>query len=282
MSDLPQNIDPETALRRRRYLTERRRVIIQIALFILTGISTTAVGGFAYGATLMSILLAHEFGHYFTAKRYGVKATLPYFLPFPNLFGTFGAVIKMQGFIPNRRALFDIGLMGPAMGLVIALPATVVGIVLSKIQPTAELVDKSIGLGDSLLFMGLTRLIHGPMPEGTDLLLHPIGFAGWAGLLVTALNLLPLGQLDGGHVIYALFRQRSLWIYRSIFLLLVATTVFFGHQWIAFLLIVFFLIRLQHPPTLDDAQPIGRTRAVLGVAALLFFLLTFPPAPIKF
>jgi len=270
-------VDPSTDRKK------RRRIRLQVMLFVLTVLSTASVGGWAYSACLILILLFHEMGHYFAARYYGVPATLPYFIPFPlALFGTFGAVIKMQGIIPNRRALFDIGIMGPAMGLVVALPATVIGIAMSKVIQVNQLPDGVFGLGDSILFSLIAHWIHGPLPKGHDLLLHPIGFAGWAGLFVTALNLLPMGQLDGGHIMYALFRQKSVFIYRLVFFSLAAFTVIARQpQWIFFLALTFFLIRLKHPPTMDEEVPIGARRFAFGIAAMLFFAITFPPNPIK-
>lgn len=261
----------------------RRRILLQVLLFVLTVLSTALVGGWAYSACLILILLFHEMGHYFAARYYGVPATLPYFIPFPlALFGTFGAVIKMQGIIPNRRALFDIGIMGPVMGLVVALPATVIGIAMSKVIQVNQLPDGTLGLGDSILFSLIAHWIHGPLPKGHDLLLHPIGFAGWAGLFVTAINLLPMGQLDGGHIVYALFQRKSFFIYRIVFFLLAAFTII-AHQsqWIFFLALIFFLIRLKHPPTMDEEVPIGPRRFAFGIAAMLLFAITFPPNPIK-
>lgn len=261
----------------------RRQLGIQLLLFVLTVLSTAFAGGWAYSACLILILLFHEMGHYFAARYYRVRATLPFFIPFPiSLFGTFGAVIKMQSTIPHRRALFDIGIMGPALGLVIALPATVYGIALSQVIQVKQLPDHTVSLGDSILFSLLAQWIHGPLPEGHDLLLHPIGFAGWAGLFVTALNLLPMGQLDGGHIVYALFRDKSVFLYRLVFAAFAIFTVIGRHpQWIIFLAMVFFMIRLKHPPTLDEELPIGRWRFAFGIAALLFFAITFPPIPIK-
>ena len=254
----------------------------QIILFIATMVSTTLMGGFTYSMTLMGILFCHEMGHYVAARHYRVRVSLPYFLPFPNLFGTFGAFIRMQSRIPNRKALFDIGILGPAMGVVIALPATVIGIALSEVQTVTSLTENTIRLGDSILFAAITQMIHGTLEEGTDLLLHPIGFAGWAGLFVTALNLLPMGQLDGGHIVYAIFQKRSIWIYRILFAGFAIFTAFWNRQWLLFLVLVFFLIRLNHPPTIDDRIPLGRKRTIYGILALIFFFLTFPPIPIQF
>jgi len=261
----------------------RRRMILQVLLFVLTILSTAARGGWAYSGSLILILLFHEMGHYFAARYYNVPATLPYFIPFPlGLFGTFGAVIKIQGIIPNRRALFDIGIMGPAMGLIVALPATVVGIAMSKVIQVNQLPEGTFGLGDSILFSLIAHWIHGPLPKGHDLLLHPIGFAGWAGLFVTALNLLPMGQLDGGHIVYALFKRKSVFIYRFVFFSLAMFSVVARQpQWIFFLALTFFLIRLRHPPTIDEEIPIGPRRFAFGIAAMLFFAITFPPNPIK-
>jgi membrane-associated protease RseP (regulator of RpoE activity) len=281
LSPKDRELDPMAPYVQRQNQRSRRRVLLQVLLFVLTIISTAVVGGFAYSACLILILLCHEMGHYFAARYYRVPATLPYFIPFPiSLFGTFGAVIKMQGVIPNRRALFDIGIMGPALGVVVALPATVVGIAMSKVIPVSQLGQNTVSLGDSILFSLISRLIHGALPQGKDILLHPIGFAGWAGLFVTALNLLPMGQLDGGHIVHALFYKKSTLVYRLVFVAFAAFALFRHMQWLFFLALVFFLIRLKHPPTLDEELPIGKRRFVLGISALLFFVITFPPVPI--
>ena len=262
----------------------RKRLRIQIILFLLTILSTAVVAGLEYSIAIILILLFHEMGHYFTARHYGVRATLPFFIPFPlPPFGTFGAVIKMQSTIPNRKALFDIGIMGPAMGLVVALPATIFGIAKSQVIQVGLLPQQTTSLGDSLLFTFLAERIHGRLPEGYDILLHPIGFAGWAGLFVTALNLVPMGQLDGGHIVYALLKQRSVLMYQIVFAAFVIFSILGRHpHYVLFLAMVFFIIRLKHPPTLDDEQPIGTWRSVVGVLALLFFALIFTPVPIKF
>jgi membrane-associated protease RseP (regulator of RpoE activity) len=266
---------------------QRRRLLLQIMLFVLTILTTAMSGGWAYSACLLLILFFHEMGHYVAARYYRVPATLPFFIPSPpapfGLFGTFGAVIKMQGIIPNRRALFDIGIMGPAMGLVIALPVTVMGIAMSKVTEVSQLVKgQTLFLGDSILFNLISYWIHGPLPAGHDLMLGPVGFAGWAGLFVTALNLLPMGQLDGGHIMYALFQRKSVAIYKLVFFSLAAFTIIGRHpQWILFLALTFFFIRLKHPPTLDEELPIGGWRFAFGIGAILFFVLTFPPIPVK-
>lgn len=262
---------------------ESRRLLLQALLFLMTIVTTALSGGWAYSACLILILLFHEMGHYLAARYYGVPATLPFFIPFPfGLFGTFGAVIRLRGIIPHRRALFDIGIMGPAMGLVIALPVTVMGIAMSQVVRVDGLPRLTTYLGDSILFYLISNWIHGPLPQGHDLLLHPIGFAGWAGLFVTALNLLPMGQLDGGHIIYALFQRKSIAVYKLVFFSLATFSVIGRYQqWIFFLALTFFLVRLQHPPTLNEDVPLGRIRFLLGIAAMLFFAVTFPPVPVK-
>jgi membrane-associated protease RseP (regulator of RpoE activity) len=189
----------------------RRTLWIHVSLFVLTLASTAVTAGPLYGIAIMAILTAHEMGHYIQCRRYGVPATLPFFIPMPllNPFGTMGAVIRMSGPLYARRALFDIAVTGPIAGLVLALPMAMAGIRLSKVVDVSRLSETTMPLGDSLLFRALVWVVVGRIPEGRDLLLHPLAFAGWAGLFVTALNLLPVGQLDGGHVLYALFGNRQ-------------------------------------------------------------------------
>jgi membrane-associated protease RseP (regulator of RpoE activity) len=197
-----------------------------ILLFIATLFTTTLAGalmeaspnipfwpqlykGLPFSLTLLTILLFHEFGHYFMARKHRVDATLPYFIPAPPPFilGTFGAVIKMRSPVSSKRALFDIGVAGPLSGVLVAIPAIVVGLRLSEVRVASELTG-GLHLGSSLLFLLLSRISVGLVPEGHDIVLHSIAFAGWIGLLVTMINLLPVGQLDGGHVTYAVFGRR--------------------------------------------------------------------------
>lgn len=259
----------------------RKRLMLPLSLFTVTVLTTTVVGGLAYSVSLILILLCHEMGHYLTARYYNVPASLPYFLPSPlPPFGTFGAVIKMEGIIPDRKALFDIGIMGPALGLVVALPAAVIGISLSQVIPINDPSSIGLQLGDSIIFSFIVHLIHGPLPEGTDILLHPIGFAGWSGLLITALNLLPLGQLDGGHIIYALFFKKSSTIYWSIFLGLFCFAIIVDYRgWLFFLAFIYLMTRLRHPPTMEDEKPIEMKRFILGILAIIFLIVSFPPVP---
>ena len=261
-----------------------KQLILPVILFALTVLTTNLFGGFAYSVSLILILLCHEMGHYLTARYYGVPASLPYFIPSPlPPFGTFGAMIKMEGRIPDRKALFDIGIMGPAMGLIIAIPATVIGIALSEVTEIPQTGSSSINLrlGDSIIFSLIAQWIHGPLLENRDILLHPIGFAGWAGLLVTALNLLPMGQLDGGHIVYALFPRKSSFVYWFVLLALVCLAIVVEYPtWFFFPVLVYLLTRLRHPPTLEDEQPVGKKRTFFGILSILFLILSFPPVPI--
>jgi membrane-associated protease RseP (regulator of RpoE activity) len=254
---------------------------LNLILFVLTCGTTTLMGGPAYAAVLMTILLCHEMGHYLQARRYAVPATLPYFIPLPlPPFGTMGAVIRMNNLGADRRVLFDIGVTGPLAGLAIAIPATLWGLAHSEILPTGSLAASGLQLGGSLLFTGLARLMVGAVPAGFDIVLHPVAFAGWAGLFVTALNLLPIGQLDGGHVVYALIGRRSFAVSVAAAVGFALIAIFVNQAWTLMVLLV-LLIGLRHPRTADDTAPLGRTRVVLGVAALIFFVLSFTPDPLQ-
>jgi membrane-associated protease RseP (regulator of RpoE activity) len=253
-------------------------MIIKGVLFVLTIASTYLVYGIAYSISLMTILLSHEMGHYFMTRRYGIPATLPYFIPFPfPPFGTLGAVIRMKGFITDKRALFDIGVAGPLAGFLVAVPFIILGIKWSAIEalPTGK---AYIQLGDPLIFKLLARLIVGEIPEGYELMLHPVGMAGWAGLFVTALNLLPVGQLDGGHVLYAVCGEKSKWVYMAVVFGLAMTAIFYNPGWllIAILLLIF---GMRHPQPLDMETRLNGLRKVLAFVVLLIFLLSFTPAP---
>jgi len=240
------------------------------------------VAGPAYAAAIMVILVFHEMGHYLQARRYRVPATLPYFIPFPlSIFGTMGAVIRMNNVGADRRQLFDIGVTGPLAGLAVAIPATVWGLAHSQVVAGDGIPQDTLYLGDSLLFKALTWITLGRIPDGSDVMLHPVAFAGWAGLFLTALNLLPIGQLDGGHVAYALFGRRAHVIAVVAWLGFLATAVFVSPVWVLMVALVFF-IGMRHPPTADDTVPLGTTRRWVGYAALAFFVLSFTPDPISF
>jgi membrane-associated protease RseP (regulator of RpoE activity) len=261
------------------------RVWIHILLFVLTVVSTFFVGfsdGIAgalwYSGGIMAILLAHEMGHYLMARKYGIPATLPFFIPMPfSPFGTMGAVIKMSGTIPNRRALMDVGAAGPLAGMVLIIPAILLGLLKSKLVPLTALGENSISLGDSLLFKILATISIGQVPKGQDVLLHPLAFAGWVGLLVTALNLLPVGQLDGGHISYSLFRGKSRVVSKIFYWILIGVCAFLYAGW-ALLVVILTIIR-RHPPTWDDSIPLDRRRIAMGWIALGVFVLAFTPVP---
>jgi membrane-associated protease RseP (regulator of RpoE activity) len=258
----------------------RRQVVLHSSLFILTLLSTLFTGGPVYSAAIMTILTAHEMGHYTQCRRYGIPATLPFFIPMPiSPFGTMGAVIRMQGPLEERRALFDIAVAGPLAGLVFALPAAIIGIHLSRVVDlTAG--GGSIPLGDSILFKGLVHWIVGPIPAGRDLMLHPLAFAGWAGLFVTALNLLPIGQLDGGHILYALLgTRRALPVSLAFMGGFAVLGVFFYRGW-ALMIVLILIFGLRHPPFWEEGIALGRRRKMLGAAMLLFFVVSFTPTPI--
>ena len=256
------------------------RIWLHVLLFLLTVVSTTMMGGFAYSACLLTILGAHEFGHYFAARYYRVDATLPYFIPFPSLFGTLGAVIRMSPLVPNRRALFDIAAAGPLAGLVVAIPVSFVGIALSeRAVPDPE--QSLITLGDPLLFKAMEWMFFGARAEGIDLMLHPIGFAGWVGLFVTALNLLPVGQLDGGHISYALFGRRAKFFAGLAFAALLALTLTQGYHYMLILIVLWFM-GLKHPTTVNDAYEVGQRRRGVGILLAIVFVTCFSPVPVEF
>ena len=249
-----------------------------IILFILTVTSVYLTGGPRLVVGLLSILMAHEMGHYVACRHYRVDATLPYFLPFPglSLAGTLGAFIRIRGPIPHRRALFDIGIAGPLAGFALCLPVLVLGVREAQLLP--ETPAAGIYLGEPLLFKAAVWLLKGATPDRMTLTLGPLGLAAWFGLFVTALNLIPIGQLDGGHVTYALFRQRAALISRIGSWVCVAL-VYFGPNWLLWSLLLRVLGR-RHPPTLDDGEPLGQGRAWIGALGLVVFIACFVPNPI--
>jgi Zn-dependent protease len=262
------------------------KIWLHLLLFLLTVGTTTTVyalgsgswaQGAIYSACVLSILTAHEFGHYFAARYHQVPTTLPYFIPMPlPPLGTLGAVIRMSPFIPDRRALFDIAAAGPIAGLVLALPITLVGIAFSQ-RVSIEGLDAMM-LGDTLLFRALEWLVFGARAPNTDVLLHPAAFAGWVGLFVTALNLLPISQLDGGHVSYALLGRRSRAVAMVSFLLLLTVTLIMGFHYSVMLVLLWFM-GISHPPTLNDSLRLDQRRRRIGIALAIIFVLCFTPAP---
>ena len=257
----------------------RPRRLLPVALFAATFLSTYLVGGWAFSLALMSTLLAHELGHYLQARRYGVPASLPYFIPMPiSPIGTMGAVILMAPGMGNRRTLFDIAITGPLAGLVPALLFCVLGLQWSEVVVIA---DKQMGLmlGEPLLIKLLVYLTFGSLAEGQDVILHPVAFAGWVGIFITALNLFPIGQLDGGHVLYALLRQRAHALAKGLLLAAAVAVVFWGYWGWTLMLLLLVWMGPVHPPTANDNVSLGAGRTVLGWASLLFVPLGFTPLP---
>lgn len=257
-----------------------KRLALHGGLFFLTVLSTWYVAGIAYSAAIMTILFAHEMGHYVVSRRYGVTATLPYFIPFPfSPFGTFGAVIKMRGSIADKKALFDIGVAGPLSGFILSVPCALVGVALShavKVDPSMY----PMTLGEPLLLKFFEWIMIGTLPPGYDLLIHPLGFAGWVGLFVTALNLLPIGQLDGGHIIYAAFGRRSRHIHRILILMLLLFAVFYNAGWLV-LVVLLMVFGLGHPDPVDSGSSLDGKRKVLALLMLFVFVVSFVPAPFE-
>lgn len=238
--------------------------------------------GAPFAAALLAILGAHEMAHYLTARRYGVRATWPFFIPAPiPPVGTFGALIRIKSVIPDRRALIEIGSAGPLAGFLVALPMAIGGLLASHVEvpePGGE--GAGIYLGTSLIFRLLEEVVLGRLPENAALILNPVAFAAWFGFFVTAMNLLPIGQLDGGHVLYALFggRRKSL---GRLFLLLLIPLGFFWPGWL-FWGGLMCVIGFRHPPVLREDIPLGARQKVIGLLAAVVLTLTFLPAPFIF
>jgi len=252
--------------------------------------------GGLYSVVLMIILTAHELGHYLTCRRYGLAATLPYFLPAPNLFGTFGAFIKIKSPISRKQQLFDIGAAGPLAGFILALPALAVGLAFSKVAPVAA-GEGTFSLGEPLLFKLGSAIFFGHLPAGADIILHPVAFAGWVGLLVTSINLFPVGQLDGGHIAYAMFGRAKRYLSSAALGAFIVLGVFCFAGWLIwgifgllFAVIVRFkmprglylaALRLKHPEVYDENVPLDRRRMIVGFIVILIFVLSFIPDPVK-
>lgn len=265
-----------------------------IILFFLTILTTLFAGSLQAGAnpfknplellkgipfsfSLMTILLFHEMGHFLTSRYFKVQASPPYFLPVPHpLIGTFGAFIKMKSPVPSRKALLFIGGAGPLTGFLVAIPITIIGLKLSQPLSIKE-IKGALSLGDSLIFKILALFFAPPTGEGKDLLLHPMAFAGWLGMWVTALNLIPLSQLDGGHIIYALIGKRV----KYIAIITISFMVALGFLWPGWFLwaIIPLFLGLEHPPPLDGLTPLTRKEKIFAIICIIVFILTFIPIP---
>jgi membrane-associated protease RseP (regulator of RpoE activity) len=239
--------------------------------------------GLSFACAAMSILFAHEMGHYIACRRYGIACTLPYFLPVPINFGTFGAFIKIKEPIRNKRELFDIGVAGPIAGFVVLIPFLLYGVAHSQLgtlvpappdSPSASLI---MAPGHSLALLLAARLFFGPLHAGQYLNLHPMALGAWLGLLATSINLLPLGQLDGGHILYAATGR----LQRRLALPLWAGLALLGWYWPGWILwaVIVLVIGLRHPPVWDERQPLDAKRQAVALLALLIFLLSFMPVP---
>jgi membrane-associated protease RseP (regulator of RpoE activity) len=231
-----------------------------------------------FNIPLLSILGIHEMGHYTAARRHSVVTTPPYFIPFlpiPPLPGTMGAVIKLKSPFPDRNALMDIGSAGPLAGVVVAVPVLIAGLALSEIRRSTGAIGSE--LGESLLFKILSRAVLGEVPTGYDVILHPMGYAGWLGLYITMLNLIPAGQLDGGHIAYALFGDRYTGVARLVpyGLLLMGLA---GSSWFVWAALLFF-IGTGHPRPVFEGAPLTPARRAAGVIAAVLFVLCFTPDP---
>jgi membrane-associated protease RseP (regulator of RpoE activity) len=301
------------------YKLMKKFPFLHFLLFILTLFSTLIAGAFLTGIdllkepgkiykglpfalTLMVILLSHELSHYFSSRKHSVKATLPYFIPAPTLIGTLGAVIKMKSPIITRKALVDIGASGPIAGFIVSVIATIIGLNMSEIVNLAHN-EGALSFGNSILFSFLTRVVLGVIPPGHDILLHPVAFAGWIGFFVTSINLIPVGQLDGGHIVYALFgenlHKKTSEIFFIALLFLGFTKLFLDNNlftvadnihyyadkylwegwalWAGLLLI----LGLKHPPVLYWETQLDSKRRFAGWFAFMIFILTFIPVPFK-
>lgn len=271
-----------------------RSVKVPVILFCATVLTTLAAGavqegtdpllhpagllrGIPFSFTLMAILLTHEMGHYIASRRHGVRASLPYFIPSPTFIGTFGAFIKMKSPIYSKTALLDIGAAGPLAGFVAALIAVGFGLAHSHIT-TIRPGGGTLQLGSPLVFLLFQGWIFGPLPPNSDIVLHPVAFAGWIGLFVTSLNLIPIGQLDGGHILYAIVGRRA----RYVGLVMIGILVAFGFTgWEGWFLwaVLPLIFGLDHPPVLDTHAPLDATRRRIGWITLAVFVLTFIPVP---
>jgi membrane-associated protease RseP (regulator of RpoE activity) len=247
----------------------------------LTEVNWNLLDGLPYAAALLGILAAHEMGHYLTARRVGAPTSLPYFLPMPLGFGTFGAVINMAAPPRNRRHLLAIAAAGPLAGLAVAIPVLLIGLSLSRVEPLPA-AGEFMMEGNSLLYAGLKFMVFGQwLPaNGVDVMIHPVAFAGWAGLLVTGLNLIPAGQLDGGHIVYALLGERRARIILWVVLAVLAALALLWQGWFLWVALIFIFGRMRVAP-LDDVTPLTTGQRALALLMLAIFILIFAPIPMR-
>jgi membrane-associated protease RseP (regulator of RpoE activity) len=255
---------------------------LALALFAATTASAYLTGGATLAAAVMAILVAHEMGHFVACRVHRVACTWPYFLPAPFLnpfAGTLGAVMAIRDRFPNRRVLFDIGVAGPLAGVAVCLPVLFLGIHEASVLPPSSGPDGDLGrLGVPLLFAFTARWVLGPVSQGANVILGPLGTAAWFGLLLTGLNLIPIGQFDGGHVLYALLPRHAHRLAHLAWWVCLGLAVL-GPHWLVWALMTRALGR-RHPPTLDDGTPLDPWRVLVGIVALATFILTLIPQPI--
>lgn len=258
--------------------TEMAFAVVAHPLLLLRGIR--------FSFTLIMILFAHEMGHFLACRHYGIRCTPPFFIPFPFTYaGTLGAFIRIKSPFQHKRALFDVGIAGPLAGFVVVVPALIVGIAHSRLIPRGS-ISGGIGFGEPLLFRWVGKLILGYAPGRQDMLADPIAMAAWFGLLATSLNLFPIWQLDGGHIIYAIIgrkRQKAVSIAAAIALMLVSFVGWPIPSYFVFAALLLFLgmrFRFYHPPTLYEDENLGTGRRILGTVALVVLLVSFTPVPV--
>jgi membrane-associated protease RseP (regulator of RpoE activity) len=242
-----------------------------------------ALRGLWYSGTILAILGCHELGHYFACRYYDVDASRPFFLPFPlAITGTLGAFIRIREPIPAKHMLFDIGIAGPIAGFLVAVPALAIGVSMSHV---AKLPPNFVGfeLGEPLLFKAISWLVWGTVPDGYSVNMHPMAFAAWFGLLATALNLFPVGQLDGGHISYAVLGRRSTYVTYVMLVVAVGLASLYSSWivWTVLMVVMLFIFGPRHPRVFDEHVPLDRTRLLLALFALFMFIVCFTPAPIQ-
>ncbi len=283
---------------------KRENRFLNLILFLTTFFTTGLTAAWLYGmdlnysiqysVSLMLILTAHEMGHYYYAFRHKIYATLPYFLPLPlfSPIGTLGAFIKMKSPIPNKRALFDVGIAGPIAGFIVSLIVLWIGFArlpdlegvrsyITQIHPWSSTGEGALTVGNSILFQFFRTSLGGTHLPMYEIYHYPLIFSGWIGLFVTALNLMPIGQLDGGHISYALLGKRARYVALGAFIALAALN-FYSTNWLLWTILLLFVIRLKHPPTMNDHVELDNSRQSLGWLSYLIFITCFPPAPLYF
>lgn len=242
------------------------------------GWSTFLTNGFSYAGPVMLILLSHEMGHYLQSKRYHIPATRPLFIPMPiSPFGTMGAVILQRGGVANRKQMFDIAVSGPLAGLVFAIPFAYWGTLISEVG-----LKGGTSFGEPIILKWMISLVHGPLAENQEVILNPMLFAGWVGIFITALNLIPIGQLDGGHILYTLIGKKANIVARIFLIGAICYMVYNQEYGYSLLILLLIFFGITHPPTADDSVPLGTPRIVLGWLTLAFFIIGFTITPIIF